>query len=132
MDPPPLASHASVWFCPALSTLPLLTTITVRGVIFVVGAVILVVLNVFVVGVDVSVVIVSVVGGCVVWCGVAAVDVIGIVDGVVDVVVGVVVVGGGVVVGGVVVGGGVVTIVAFIVVGLVEGLVVTESSTDSE
>ena len=49
MDPPPLASHASVWFCPALSTLPLLTTITVRGVIFVtVGVVIVVVLTVFV------------------------------------------------------------------------------------
>ena len=31
MDPPPLASHVSTWFCPALSVPPLLTISTVRG-----------------------------------------------------------------------------------------------------
>ena len=44
MDPPPLVSHTSVWFCPALSTLPLLTTLTVRvGICVVASAVIVVV-----------------------------------------------------------------------------------------
>ena len=31
MDPPPLASQVSIWFCPALSVPPLLTILTVRG-----------------------------------------------------------------------------------------------------
>ena len=31
MEPPPLASHVSTWFCPALSVPPLPTISTVRG-----------------------------------------------------------------------------------------------------
>ena len=39
MDSPPVASHASTWFCPALSAPPLLTILTVRGGI-VVGSIV--------------------------------------------------------------------------------------------
>ena len=31
MDSPPLASHVSIWFCPALGVPPLFTILTVRG-----------------------------------------------------------------------------------------------------
>ena len=39
MDPPPLALHVSMWFCPALSVPPLLTILTVRGGIVVASVV---------------------------------------------------------------------------------------------
>ena len=31
MDPPSLAAHMSMWFCPALNVPPLLKILTVRG-----------------------------------------------------------------------------------------------------
>ena len=65
MDPPPLASHVSKWFCPALSVPPLLTILTVSGrivVATVVGGCSLVVGFASVVAVVIAMVVVVVVG----------------------------------------------------------------------